>query len=101
VRARSEWEAGVIPGSVLCPWHDTGTIPADLDDARPIAVVCASGQRAGVAASLLARAGARHVIHVVDGGVPAWARLGHPVVPPSSPELSPPSAASSAAGAAA
>jgi rhodanese-related sulfurtransferase len=42
-------------------------------------VVCGSGQRAGVAASLLVRAGAPRVIHVVDGGVPAWERLGHPV----------------------
>jgi rhodanese-related sulfurtransferase len=40
-------------------------------------VICASGQRAAVAASLVARAGAERVIHVVDGGVPELlARLG-------------------------
>jgi hypothetical protein len=32
-----------------------------------------------VAASLLLRAGAREVIHVVEGGVPKWGRLGHPL----------------------
>ena len=30
-------------------------------------------------ASLLLRHGGRHVLHVVDGGVPAWGRLGHPL----------------------
>jgi len=41
---------------------------------RPVAAVCASGQRAATAASLLERLGAENVIHVVDGGVPAWLR---------------------------
>jgi hypothetical protein len=34
---------------------------------------------AAVAASLVLRAGAREVLHVVDGGVPKWGRLGHPL----------------------
>jgi 3-mercaptopyruvate sulfurtransferase SseA len=25
------------------------------------------------------RFGAEHVVHVIDGGVPKWKRLGHPV----------------------
>jgi hydroxyacylglutathione hydrolase len=70
VRERSEWDAGHLPGSSFLPWHDIDHVPGDLDPRRPIAVLCASGQRAAVAASLLARAGAEHVIHVVDGGVP-------------------------------
>ncbi|HYH88467.1 MAG TPA: rhodanese-like domain-containing protein [Solirubrobacteraceae bacterium] len=79
VRERSEWEAGHIPGSAFMPWHDIDALPPGLDPERPIAVVCASGQRAAVAASLVLRAGAREVIHVVDGGVPKWGRLGHPL----------------------
>jgi rhodanese-related sulfurtransferase len=70
VRERSEWDEGHIDGSVHTPWHDIEGIPDGLDPQRPIAVICASGQRAAVAASLLARAGAGHVTHVVDGGVP-------------------------------
>jgi hydroxyacylglutathione hydrolase len=70
VRERSEWDAGHLPGSTFTPWHDIDALPDGLDPARPIAVMCASGQRAAVAASLVARAGAEHVIHVVDGGVP-------------------------------
>jgi rhodanese-related sulfurtransferase len=82
VRERAEWETGTIPGSAFCPWHDIHGIPEGLDPERPIAAICASGQRAGVAGSLLARYGAPRVIHVVDGGVPAWERLGHPVQRP-------------------
>jgi hydroxyacylglutathione hydrolase len=79
VRERSEWDAGHIPGSVLEPWHDIDALPEGLDPARPVAVVCASGERAATATSLVRRYGARDVIHVVDGGVPAWERLGQPV----------------------
>jgi rhodanese-related sulfurtransferase len=79
VRERSEWDAGHIPGSMILPWHDIKELPQELDPSEPIAVVCASGQRAAVAASLLKRYGARKVIHVIDGGVPKWGRLGLPI----------------------
>jgi rhodanese-related sulfurtransferase len=38
-------------------------------------VICASGQRAGTAASLLQHHGATDVVHVVGGGVPKWLEL--------------------------
>jgi hydroxyacylglutathione hydrolase len=79
VRERSEWDAGHIPGSVFEAYHDIDGVPAGIDPARPVAVVCASGQRSAVAASLLKRHGATDVIHVVDGGVPLWERSGWPV----------------------
>jgi hydroxyacylglutathione hydrolase len=79
VRERSEWDAGHIPGSVHLPYHDVDGLPEGIDPARPVAVICASGQRAAVAASLLQRAGARDVVHVVDGGVGRWQREGWPI----------------------
>ena len=79
VREQSEWDEGHIPGSRFIPWHDIDSLPEGLDPERPIAVVCGSGQRAAVAASLIQRHGGRKVIHVIDGGVPAWGRLGHPL----------------------
>ncbi|MGH2947096.1 MAG: MBL fold metallo-hydrolase [Solirubrobacteraceae bacterium] len=79
VRERSEWEEGHIPGSVFAPWHDIDGVPEGLDPAQPIAVMCGSGQRSAVAASLIQRHGAQRVIHVVDGGVPKWGRLGRPL----------------------
>jgi rhodanese-related sulfurtransferase len=80
VRERGEWESGHIAGSVFAPWHDLDGVPGDLDPSRPVAVMCASGQRAGTAASLLKRRGLDGVIHVVGGGVTTWERLGHPLV---------------------
>jgi rhodanese-related sulfurtransferase len=79
VRDRSEWDAGHIPGSVWIPWHALSEAPTALDLDRPVAVLCSSGRRAGTAASLLQHHGAGRVLHVVDGGVQAWERLGHPV----------------------
>jgi hydroxyacylglutathione hydrolase len=79
VRERSEWDAGRIPGSVHRPYHDLDGVPEGIDPEQPVAVICASGQRAAVGASLLRRHGAEHAIHVVDGGVPQWVRSGWPV----------------------
>ena len=79
VRERSEWDRGRIPGSVHTAYHDIHELPDELDAERPVAVICASGQRAAIAASMLKRLGAREVIHVVDGGVPRWGREGWPI----------------------
>jgi hydroxyacylglutathione hydrolase len=79
VRERSEWDNGHIPGSVHTAYHDISGLPGELDAEQPVAVICASGQRAAIGASLLKRLGARDVIHVVDGGVPRWEREGWPI----------------------
>jgi rhodanese-related sulfurtransferase len=79
VRELGEWERGHIPGAVHVPYHDLGVMPPDIDAGAAVAVICASGQRAAVGASLLARHGAREVIHVVDGGVGSWGREGWPL----------------------
>lgn len=78
VRERAEWDEGHIPGSVHTPYHDIDAIPDGIDPDGAVAVVCASGERAAVAASLLRRHGARRVFHVVGGGVPTWVRNGWP-----------------------
>jgi hydroxyacylglutathione hydrolase len=79
VRERAEWESGHIPGSLFTPYHDLDALPEGLDPGRPVAVICASGQRAVIGASLIQRLGAREVLHVVDGGVGTWARQGEPI----------------------
>jgi len=81
VRERSEYESGHIPGSLLEPWHDIVGIPDGLDPDREVAVICGSGQRSAVAASLLQKHGAKRVVHVTDGGVPKWERLGGAIEP--------------------
>jgi hydroxyacylglutathione hydrolase len=79
VREESEWRQRHIPGSLHVPYHDIDHLPEGLDPQRPVAVICSSGQRSAVGASLLQRLGAHRAIHVVDGGVGTWARRGWPV----------------------
>ena len=79
VREEAEWRAGHIPGSIHRPYHDIDDLPGGIEPERPVAAICGSGQRSAVAASLLQAHGAREVLHVVDGGVPTWRRLGHPM----------------------
>lgn len=86
VRERAEWEDGHIPGSISEPYHDISHVPKGIDPDQLVAVVCASGQRAAVGASLLQRYGAREVIHVVEGGVPRWQRQGWPIELPGTTE---------------
>jgi hydroxyacylglutathione hydrolase len=75
VREVAEHKAGAIAGSVNVPWHDIDGIPPGIDPTQTVLVICASGQRAGTAASLLQHYGAAHVIHVIGGGVPKWLEL--------------------------
>jgi hydroxyacylglutathione hydrolase len=75
VRDQREWDEGHLPSSTLTTWHDITQLPDGLDPRRPIAVTCASGQRAATGASLVRRHGAGKVIHVVNGGVPKLGRL--------------------------
>ena len=79
VRDLDEFERGHIPGAVHRPYPDVDSVPDGIDPQRPVAVICGSGQRAAVGASLLRRRGAREVIHVVDGGVGQWAGAGWPI----------------------
>jgi rhodanese-related sulfurtransferase len=79
VRERAEWAAAHLPGSVQVAYHDLGAVPDGIDPQRPVAAICSSGQRSAVAASLLARAGAAHPIHVADGGVGTWRAHGWPI----------------------
>jgi len=79
VREETEWRGGHIPGSLHMPYHDIRELPDGLDPGRPVAAICASGQRSAVAASLLQSHGAKDVIHVVDGGVGTWEQLGFPI----------------------
>ena len=78
VRQPAEFEAGHVPGSRHI---GAGELPEMLDGLprdRPIAMICASGYRSSVAASLLQAAGFTRVA-AVGGGVPDWAALGYPI----------------------
>ncbi|MGE0025740.1 MAG: rhodanese-like domain-containing protein [Thermoleophilia bacterium] len=79
VREADEWRTVRIPGAVHRPWHTLRDPVPELDPSRPVAVICGSGQRAAIGASLIAGHDVPEVIHVVGGGIGAWERLGRPV----------------------
>jgi hydroxyacylglutathione hydrolase len=84
VREQAEWDEGHIPKSIHTPYHDITAVPDGIDASKPVAVICSSGQRSALAASLLLRRGAIQVIHVADGGVGTWQKHGWPIQRPDS-----------------
>jgi len=69
-----EWGAGHAPGSIHMYVPDIRHHAQDIPKSKPVAVHCASGHRAGIAASLLEQAGLTRVIHV-NGNYSDWHRL--------------------------
>jgi len=58
VREPSEREEAQLPCAAEVPYREgRAATPAGLDPKRPVYTICASGPRATLAASLLARAG--------------------------------------------
>jgi hydroxyacylglutathione hydrolase len=79
VRSAAEWEIGHVEGSIHVPYQQLrDEIPDEIraGGGRPLAVVCGSGVRSALAASLLRKAGVNNVEHVADGGVPMLASEG-------------------------
>jgi rhodanese-related sulfurtransferase len=83
VRNPSEHQAGIIAGSRLIPLPVLLDRTQRLDPDRPTVVVCASGSRSSVAASLLRSRGFEPVADVL-GGFDACAAAGMPVAHPQS-----------------
>ncbi len=78
VRRDDEWKEGHIPGSLHM---HIGDLPQHLDQVpsnQPVALICRTGHRAEMAASIIAATG-REVIAVNPGGVPEWAERGYPI----------------------
>jgi hydroxyacylglutathione hydrolase len=73
-RDEHEWSAGHVPGAVHMFVPDIPHRAAEIPREAPVAVHCASGYRAGIAASLLEQAGLTRIIHV-NGQYSDWDRL--------------------------
>jgi hydroxyacylglutathione hydrolase len=73
-RDEHEWVAGHVPGAVHMYVPDIPHRANEIPHEARVAVHCASGYRAGIAASLLEQAGLKRIIHV-NGEYSDWDRL--------------------------
>jgi hydroxyacylglutathione hydrolase len=71
VRQPNEWRGGVIPGSKQIFVADLPARLAELPRDRPVTVLCASGHRSSIAASILDGAGF-DVRLIARGGAGQW-----------------------------
>ncbi len=74
VRDEHEWVGGHVPGAIHMYVPDVPGRADEIPHDAPVAVHCASGYRAGIAASLLEQAGLNRIIHV-NGEYSDWDRL--------------------------
>jgi rhodanese-related sulfurtransferase len=78
VRSGSEFASGHIPGAINIPMEEIEARHDDLDVNLPIILICQSGKRARMSASLLEPC--QRQITVLEGGTKAWVQAGLPVV---------------------
>lgn len=78
VRDQSEWDEGHIASAKHIPYYFVEERVQELDPARKMAVLCASGQRSAIACSLLQRHGFTELSNIV-GGMDAWKDAGFEV----------------------
>lgn len=91
VRRPDEWRAtGIIEGSHLITAFDAQGRPnprflnevmAAVDRDAPVALICRSGNRSGVAARFLAEEAGFDKVYNVTGGIRQWRDQGGPVMP--------------------
>jgi hydroxyacylglutathione hydrolase len=81
VRGASEYATGSIQGSHLLPFGYIEQRPGEIPKDRPIVVMCQTGRRSVVAASVLEANGYTQVSNLL-GGIEAWQQAGYPITKP-------------------
>ena len=72
-----EWEAGRVEGAIHIPVNSImAGAGSDLDQAKPVAVICRTGNRSELATMMLQARG--YDATNVEGGMEAWAAAGLP-----------------------
>lgn len=81
VREPDEYAQGHAPGSTLIPLGQLEQRLQELSASKdkPIALICRSGNRSGMAQKILEKAGFTKTVNVA-GGMNAWVRAGLPMV---------------------
>lgn len=77
VREPEEYREGHVPGAVNLPMGQLTERLGELDRARPVYVLCASGNRSSAMTEVLTEAGYEAIN--VAGGTKAWTRSGLPI----------------------
>lgn len=77
-RRKDEWDTGHVPGSLHIFAGHVEKRLSEIPRDKPVAVLCSVGHRAGIAASILLRAGFKDVYNVL-GSVTAWRHAGFPL----------------------
>lgn len=78
VRRRTEYESGHVPGAQSISLDELPQRTNEVDRQSPLAVICGSGYRSSIAASLLMREGFSNLMNVT-GGTSGWVRAGYRV----------------------
>jgi rhodanese-related sulfurtransferase len=77
VRERHEYANGHVAGALLIPMGQVANRMHELDQSKPVYVICATGNRSLAMTDLLRVFG--FDAWSVTGGTAAWARSGRPV----------------------
>jgi hydroxyacylglutathione hydrolase len=75
VREPWEYQQGHVPGALLMPLGKLSGLLEELDLEKPVAVICATGNRSQSASALLGQKGFKTIYNVL-GGTTQWARSG-------------------------
>jgi hydroxyacylglutathione hydrolase len=84
VRRDDEWQDGHIPDSLHFHIGELSQNLAHVPRNQPLTIICRTGHRAEIAASMLAASG--HEVIAVQGGVPDWIERGWPSSTEEAPE---------------
>ena len=79
VRSRSEFEGelGHVKGSMLVPLDELRSRVDEISSRRPVVLVCQTGKRSAMGATILRKAGLSRVANLA-GGLVRWRELGFP-----------------------
>ncbi|HEX9697326.1 MAG TPA: MBL fold metallo-hydrolase [Actinomycetota bacterium] len=77
VRQPGEWADGHVDGALFVTGAEVPERLAEIPDGKPVAIMCGSGYRSSVIASLLKHHGRSDVVNIL-GGMSAWRSAGLP-----------------------